>query len=78
MTNSIKKDPATGKNTGIGFCEFCDEQTAQQVLKMNNQKVIDGRPLRIDNPDGGKKGKTVTVLYPFYVTSRLPKAIVPI
>lgn len=70
LTPSIKKNFVTRKNTGIGFCEFCDQQTAEQALKMNNKKVIDGRPLRIDNPDGGKKGKTTSVLSHF-VSSRL-------
>ena len=54
----LKKDPSNGLNTGIGFCEFCDMQTAEQAKKMNNKKVIDGRQIRIDNPDGGKKGNT--------------------
>ena len=37
-------------------------QTAEQAKKMNNKKVIDGRQIRIDNPDGGKKGNTSSVL----------------
>lgn len=51
----MKKDPTTGLNTGIGFCEFRDKQTAEAARKMNNKKSIKGRLLRIDNPDGGRK-----------------------
>lgn len=37
-------------------------QTAEQAKKMNNKKVIDGRQIRIDNPDGGKKGNVIAVV----------------
>ena len=57
----MKKDPVTGQNTGIGFCEFRDKQTAEAGRKMNNKKTIKGRLLRIDNPDGGKKGVAAVV-----------------
>ena len=49
--------------TGIGFCEFGDEQTAELAKRMNNTKSIKGRLLRIDNPDGGKKGVAAAVLF---------------
>ncbi|KAK8825961.1 hypothetical protein WA556_003692 [Blastocystis sp. ATCC 50177/Nand II] len=52
----LKRDPTTGLCTGIGFCEFADEETAELAKRMNNKKSIKGRLLRIDNPDGGKKG----------------------
>ncbi|CBK24645.2 uncharacterized protein [Blastocystis hominis] len=70
IMESIKKDPKTGKNKGIGFCEFLDQQTAEQAMKMNNEKEIDGRPLRIDFPDGGKQGKkdSTTRSYCSYIT----------
>ena len=58
---SLKKDDATGLNTGIGFCEFYDKQTADEARKMNNKKSINGRAIRIDNPDGGKKGTAAVV-----------------
>ena len=48
--------------TGIGFCEFGDEQTAELAKRMNNTKSIKGRLIRIDNPDGGKKGVAAAVL----------------
>ena len=59
---SIKKNPKTGKNSGIAFCEFYDARSAEEARKMNKKKSIDGRPLRIDYPDGGKKGNTSAVL----------------
>ena len=31
--SSLKKDDATGLNTGIGFCEFYDKQTADEARK---------------------------------------------
>lgn len=34
-------------------------------MKMNNEKEIDGRPLRIDFPDGGKQGKKDSVSLAF-------------
>ncbi|KAK8791551.1 hypothetical protein WA588_001556 [Blastocystis sp. NMH] len=57
----LKKDDATGLNTGIGFCEFYDKQTADEARKMNNKKSINGRAIRIDNPDGGKKGTAAVI-----------------
>lgn len=57
----LKKDPVTGQNTGIGFCEFRDKQTAEAARRMNNKKTIKGRLLRIDNPDGGRKGVVAVV-----------------
>ncbi|KAK8830628.1 hypothetical protein WA577_004357, partial [Blastocystis sp. JDR] len=54
----LKRDPTTGLCSGIGFCEFGDEETAEMAKRMNNKKSIKGRLLRIDNPDGGKKGVT--------------------
>ena len=62
----MKKDPVTGQNTGIGFCEFRDKQTAEAARKMNNKKTIKGRLLRIDNPDGGKKGVAAVVWFLFH------------
>ena len=47
-------------------------------MKMNNEKEIDGRPLRIDFPDGGKQGKKDSVCIAFWISSRLREAIVPI
>lgn len=61
--SSLKKDDATGLNTGIGFCEFYDKQTADEARKMNNKKSINGRAIRIDNPDGGKKGTAAVVRF---------------
>ena len=58
----LKKNPLNGDNSGIGFCEFCDARAAREARKMNKKKVIDGRQIRIDNPDGGKKGNTSSVL----------------
>lgn len=52
----MKKNEKTGYNTGIGFCEFYDKETADYARSMNNKKSINGRSIRIDNPDGGKKG----------------------
>ena len=63
LTSSLKKDDATGLNTGIGFCEFYDKQTADEARKMNNKKSINGRAIRIDNPDGGKKGTAAVVSF---------------
>ena len=63
LTSSLKKDEATGLNTGIGFCEFYDKQTADEARKMNNKKSINGRAIRIDNPDGGKKGTAAVVSF---------------
>ena len=57
----LKRDPTTGLCSGIGFCEFGDEETAELAKRMNNKKSIKGRLLRIDNPDGGKKGVTAAV-----------------
>lgn len=61
MKNSIKKDPTTGLNSGIAFCEFVYARSAEEARKMNKRKTIDGRQLRIDYPDGGKKGNTSAV-----------------
>lgn len=53
---SLKMDPTKGINKGIAFCEFVDARSAEEARKMNKKKSIDGRELRIDYPDGGKKG----------------------
>ena len=62
LVHSLKRDPTTGLCTGIGFCEFADEETAELAKRMNNKKSIKGRLLRIDNPDGGKKGVVAAVV----------------
>ena len=63
ITCRLKRDPTTGLCTGIGFCEFVDEQTAELAKRMNNTKSIKGRLIRIDNPDGGKKGVVAAVSF---------------
>ena len=70
----MKKD-ATGRNTGIGFCEFRDKQTAEAARKLNMKKYIKGRPLRIDNPDGGSKGIKAVVSIIELFHNRLRKHI---
>ena len=59
--SSVKKDDQNVRNTGIAFCEFADQQQADYAKSMNNRKNINGRKIRIDNPDGGKKGTAVAV-----------------
>ena len=59
--SSVKKDDQNGRNTGIAFCEFANEQQANYAKENNNKKDINGRKIRIDNPDGGKKGTAVAV-----------------
>lgn len=48
----LKKHPTTKLNTGIGFCEFKDKQTADEARKMNDKKQIRNRPLHIDTCQG--------------------------
>ena len=63
----LKEDPRTGLNSGIGFCEFSDKQTADKARRMNLKKSINGRLLRIDTPSG--RGPTVVLAPQSYLTS---------
>lgn len=50
--NRLKKHPTTKLNTGIGFCEFKDKQTADEARKLNDKRSIKGRVLHIDTCQG--------------------------
>lgn len=78
ITPRLKRDPTTGLCSGIGFCEFGDEETAEMAKRMNNKKSIKGRLLRIDNPDGGKKGVTAAVSDNHSFDNRRPLATSPV
>lgn len=60
----LKKHATTHLNTGIGFCEFKDKQTADEARKMNDRKTIKGRPLHIDTCQG--KGSVSTNIVSLY------------
>jgi RNA recognition motif-containing protein len=48
VSTVIIKDRASGRSKGFGFVEYTQEADAQKAKEAMNGKVLNGRPLRVD------------------------------
>ena len=54
-STKIVVDKETGRPKGVGFCKFCDSESAAKALADNDNLFLDGRPLAVSYSND-KKG----------------------